>query len=337
MSEKLRLETDPYNRVIFKKTGKKSDLQRYRQVLDGRFKVDKNNELTYQVKAPLTREDVPHQLKLKGKWALTEEHDLRFTLDKLGRDTLADKITIKGEILDVRDNSLLFAVSTKTQEGKALTYVLQIGGVWRADSKNRLTFHIKKEKGIHDVLTFKGAWEINKDHQIVYNYTKARLIRKKKELHKLTFKGGWKVAGAGRISYEMKRGSDSSFDFRTSAGIVDKNRIMFEVGIGVSDRVRPVRRRLEIFGKWRLVKNVGLVFEAGYKDGKPCSLVFGADAELTGRDSVRFRLKRDIDNRDTDMEIELSRRLLKGDGEAFLRLLSSRQEATIYAGAAWKW
>jgi len=337
MPEKLRLETDPYNRIILRKTGKKSDLHRYRQVLDGRFKIDRNNELSYQVKAPLTGKEVPHQFKLKGKWALTQEHDLRLTLDKLGRNTLADKITLKGQILDVRKNSLLFAVSTKTQKDKTLTYVLRLGGTWKADSNNRLTFRVQKEKGLHDVLTFKGAWEINKDHQIVYNYTKAHLLRKKKELHTLTFKGDWKVAGAGRISYELSKSSDSSFDFRTSAGIVDKNRIRFELGIGVSERARPVKRKLEIFGKWRLVKNVGLVFEADYSNGKPCSLVFGADAKLTGRDTVRFRLKRDIDNRDTGMELELSRKLLKGDGEAFLRLLSSRQEGAIYAGAAWKW
>ena len=333
----IRYETDPYNRLVLKKTGKKTPLRYYRKVLDGRFKVDKNNELTYQVKAPVTGEDVPHQFKLKGKWALTEDHDLRLTLDKLGRDTLADKITLKGQILDVKRNSLLFAVSTKTQKNKTLTYVLQLGGTWKADSNNRLTFHVQKEKGIHDVLTFKGAWEINKDYQIVYRYEKARLLRKKKELHTLTFKGRWDVTGRSRISYVFSKRSDSAFTFKTSAGIFRGNRIKYEIGIALSGRVRPVKRTLALFGRWRLVKNLGLVFEVKYRDKKPYSMVFGADAKLTGRDTVRFRLKRYIDNRDTGMELELSRKLLKGDGEAFLRLLKSRQEASVYAGAAWKW
>jgi hypothetical protein len=334
---KLRYTLDPYNRLVIDRTGTKSDLPKYRRVLDGQFKTGPNNALIYHIKAPLAEgEGIPHQIRLKGEWALTEGHDLRLTLDKQGRETLGDKITLKGEILDVKENSLLFAISTKTKANARLTYVLELGGAWKADKYNRLTFHVKKEKGRHDILTFKGAWEINKDHQIIYEYEKARLLRKKKKLHTLTFKGHWNVTDRSRISYEFSKRSDSAFDLKTSAGIFKGNEIKCELGIGISGRAKPVKRTVTLFGRWKVVKNLGLVFEVKYADRKPYSMVFGADACLTDKDTVSFKLRNDIENRDIGAEIELTRKILKGDGEAFVRLLKSRQETAVYVGAGFR-
>ncbi|MGB2630577.1 MAG: hypothetical protein WBD24_06700 [Candidatus Omnitrophota bacterium] len=333
----IRYELDPYNRLILAETGKKTDLTKFRRVLDGRFKIDKNNVLSYHIKTPVSaKENIPHQLKLKGEWALTDDHDLCLTLDKQGRDTLGDKITLKGKILDVKENSLLFAVTTKTKENTRLTYVLELGGTWKADKNNRLTFHVKKEKGRHDILTFKGAWEIDKSHQIVYEYEKAILLRKTRVHHTLTFKGHWGVTGRSRISYEFSKRSDSAFDFKTSAGIFKDNEIKYELGIGLSGRPKPVKRTLTLFGRWKLVKNVGLVFETKYRDKKPYSMVFGADARLTDKDTLLFKLKNDIENKDIGAELELSHKILKGDGEAFVRLLKSKQESAVYIGGAWR-
>ncbi len=344
MPTKLRYETDPYNRLILAPKGKKSPLRKYRRVLTGRFKTDAKNTLIYTVRAPLAAEgkDLPHQLRLKGKWSLTEDHDLRLTLDKKGRDTLQDKITLKGEILDVKKNSLLFAVTTKTKKNTRLTYVLELGGTWQADRNNRLTFHVQKEKGRHDILTLKGAWDINKDHQITYTYEKASLLRKKKKTHTLTFKGHWNVTERHRISYELSKASDPAFTFRTSAGIFEGNRIIYELGIGLSGSSKPVKRTLTLSGRWKLLKNVGLVFEVKYKDKKPYSMVFGADAELTDKDTVLFRLTNDMENKDLELSLELSRKILKGDGEAFVRFLRRRsssfprkRESAVYVGAGW--
>jgi len=61
--EKLRYEIDPHNRLVV--GGRKIPLERFRKVLDGRFKVDKNNILFYHVKTPVADENIPHQFKLK--------------------------------------------------------------------------------------------------------------------------------------------------------------------------------------------------------------------------------------------------------------------------------
>ena len=100
---------------------------------------------------------------------------------------------MQGRILDVRKNSLLFSVSTKTKENTQSTYILKLAGAWQTDKNNRIIFKAKRSRGKHDILTFKGAWEINKQHQIIYKYKKSQLIRKQKSLNTLTFKGYWDI------------------------------------------------------------------------------------------------------------------------------------------------
>lgn len=336
--QKVRYELDPHNRLVLDKSGGKSDLPKFRKVLDGQFKTDQDNNLSYHIKAPLSEgENIPHQIKLKGEWSLTDNHELRLTLDKQGRETFGDQITLQGEILDVNETSLLFAVTTKTKEDTQSTYVLNLGGSWKADENNRLSFNVKKEKGAYNILTFNGVWEINKNHQIIYQYEKAVLIRKKRRTHTLTFKGYWDIKDAFRISYVLSENTNSVFDFKTSAGIFKEDYIKYELGIGLTDREEPITKTFILFGKWNLKKDVGLTFEIEYENKKTRAIVFGVDARLTDKDTISFRLKNEIENKDIGVNLELSRKILKGDGEAFLRFLKSKRESSIYAGAAWRW
>ena len=336
--KKVQYEIDPHNRLILNDFGRKSDLPKFRQVIDGQFKIDEDNNLSYRVKAPLPEdENIPHQIKLKGQWSLTDDHRLRLTLDGQGRLTFGDQITLQGEILDVNESSLLFAVTTTTKDKTQSTYVLNLGGTWKADEFNRLSFHVKKEGSRYDILTFNGIWEINENHQIIYQYLKARLIRKKRETHTLTFKGYWDIKDPLRVSYLLSAGTDSAFDFRTSAGVFKEGYIKYELGIGLADRVDPVRRRVTLSGKWNLKRDVGLIFEIEYENKETKAIVFGADAKLTDRDTITFKLKNEVENKDIGVNLELSHNILKGAGEAFLRLLKSNRESAIYAGAAWRW
>lgn len=330
--QKVRYELDPYNRLV------RSDLRKFRQVLDGRFRTDGNNELSYHVKAPLSGgEKIPHQLRLKGAWSLTDDHTLRLTLDKSGRETFGDELTLEGDIIDVRENSLLFALTTAAKDETRSTYVLALGGTWKADEHNRLSFHIKRSGGKTDILTFTGTWELNKDHQIIYQYEKARLLRKKRQTHILTFKGYWQIRDDTRISYVLSGDTDSVFDFTVSAGVFKEDYIQYEVGIGLADRWKPALRTIRLSGAWKPKKGTGLVFEIEYENGKIDAVVFGADVALTDKGTISFRLKDTAHKRDLGVVLELSQKILKGGGEAFLHMLASRREAAIYAGAAWRW
>ncbi len=335
---KIRYEIDPYNRLVICGSDKKSGLPKFRQVIDGRFKVDENNELSYRVKAPLPEdENVPHQVRFKGAWSLTDDHELRLTLDGQGRQTLGDQVTLQGEILDVNKGSLMFAVTTTAKDGNRSTYVLNLGGIWKADENNRLSFHIRKERGRYDILNFNCAWEINKDHQIIYQYEKASLVKKKSETHALVFKGCWDINDAGRISYLLGKNTDSSFDFQTSVDIFSENRIKYELGIGLEGRAEPVKRTVTLSGRWNLKKDIGLIFEMKYENKKTKQMVFGADIRLKDGDTVLFKLKAGAQNIDTGAELELSHKILDGDGEAFLRLLKMNGESAVYAGSSWRW
>ena len=340
---KIRYELDPHNRLIVtetieKKTKtvkrlRKTQLSRFRRVLDGRFKIGKDNALSYHVKAPMPRGlDMPHQVKLRGEWSLTEAHDLRLTLDKWGRQTFGDQLTLQGDIIDVNKNSLLFAVTTRTKENTQSTYILKLQGAWRADKHNRLTFRVKKQYGRHDILTFKGAWEINKNHELVYRYEKAHLIRKSRKIHTLVFKGYWDIKDRARISYVISEDTNSVFNFKTSLGIFRENYIKYALGIGLSHKVKPAKKTVTLFGKWKLSKNKGLLFEVEYENKKLHAISFGADAKLTDKDTVLLRLKNTL-NQDMRATLKLSRKILKGDGEAFLRILKSGRESAIFAGA----
>ena len=335
--QKTLYEIDPYNRLVLNKDGVRGDLKKFRQVLDGRFTVDKN-VLSYRVKAPLSKgEKIPHQIILKGDWSLTDDHSLRLTLDKSSRKTFGDSVTLEGEILDVDVNSLLFAVTTTTKNNARSTYILNLAGSWKADEFNRLSFHVKRAKGRSDVLTLSAAWQINKNHEIIYQYEKADLITKKKRTHTLTFKGQWNIGQKGRLSYLLSGGTDSLFDFTVSAGAFKEDYIKYELGIGLTNRVKPLTKTIILYGKWNLTKAAGLAFEIQYDDRNTKRIVFSADARLTNADTVSFKLKSGLTNDDMGVELKLSRDILKGDGEAFLRALRSQRESAVYAGAAWRW
>lgn len=336
----IRYEIDPHNRLIIEKTRRRSDLNYFREVLDGRFEIGPRNSLIYHVKAPAggaaAGRNAPHQVKLRGVWSLTGNHDLRITLDKWRRQTFGDQLTLRGEIIDVDKNSLLFTITTRSKENTGTTYALKLEGTWRADKNNRLTFRVNKENQKHDILTFDGIWEIGKNYQIIYQYKKSRLARKKDAVHTLILKGQWDVTDKARISYIVDKNTESVFNFKTSLGIFREDYIKYEVGIGASDRPKPVKRTITLFGRWNLKRDVGLTFEAEYENKKISAITFGAEAKLTDRDTARVRLLNN-NNEDTGIEMELTHEIHRGDGQAFLRLLKSKKEAAIYAGAAWRW
>jgi len=157
-------------------------------------------------------------------------------------------LTLQGRILDTRKNSLLFSVITKTKENIQSTYVLKLAGRWQADKNNHLTFRVRREKGKEDILTFQSIWGINKCHQIIYYYQKQQLITKQKRIHTLIFKGYWDIKDRARLYYVINKQSDSVFAFKTSLGIFKSNYIKYNVGIGIEDRAKPVKRTITLFG-----------------------------------------------------------------------------------------
>lgn len=330
--EKVRYEIDPHNRLIYAKTGKKSKLPRFRTVLDGRFKIDKNNRLTYHVKKSQVS-NIPQQVLLRGRWSLDKDHNLILTLNKWGNQIAGNKLTIKSELIDVKANKLSFVAVTKDSHKKTHIYILGLGGSWQADKYNRLAFNIKKEKGITDKLILQGAWELNKQNEIIYTYTKSSLLPKEKITKTITLRGYWEVTQKHRISYILNKAINSQFDFKVSLGKPIKKRgLQYEAGIGVT----PVKRIITLFGKWKVNERLGLLFEMPYEKGNLHRIIFGATCKLDKNYNLDFRLKNRL-GKDLGIDVKLSRRILKGQGEAFIRALRSRKEVSILAGIGFRW
>ncbi|MBI5144390.1 MAG: hypothetical protein HZA30_04920 [Candidatus Omnitrophica bacterium] len=324
---KTRYEVDPHNRLILEKTGVgQLGVPKYRKVLDGVFKTDRDNILTYHVKSP-SDPNSPKQIKLRGSWSLGKDHSLRLTLDKWSGQYAGDKLVIKADLLDARANELSFAVTTKDEQDSSHIYILKLGGQWQADRYNRLVFNVTKEAGASDSITLSGAWQVNKNNEIVYAYTKASLKRREVTTKTVTIKGYWDITEKHRISYVLNKELGSKLDFMVGLGRPAKRGLAFQIGIGII----PKTRALTLYGEWKVEEGLGLLLEITYGNGKVHNIIFGADARLN-KTTVTFRLK-DHFGEALEIEINLSRRILNDQGEAFLRALASRKEFSLIAGA----
>ncbi|MFH1309761.1 MAG: hypothetical protein ABIH85_03665 [Candidatus Omnitrophota bacterium] len=330
-TEKTKYEIDPLNRLVIAETGEKSKLPKFRKILDGKIKIDKGNTFTYRVNKSQDS-TIPQQIKLTGKWSLDDEHNLVLTLDEQHKQCAGDKIKIKGEIIDAKADKLVFSVTTKNTLDQTQAYILELGGTWQADKNNRLTFDVKKEQGKTDRLTLTGKWDIGEQNHIIYTYTNAQLKTGKKITNTITLKGYWDITEKSRILYVLNKKINSQFDFKVSLGKPIKRGLQYEIGVGSV----PSKKKITLFGEWKLNPKLGILFEMPYEEGKLKSVVFGASCKLDRGYDVDFRLKNKL-GEDLGIDVKISKKILKDQGEIFLRGITSGEEKQILFGAGWRW
>lgn len=335
---KTRYEIDPDNRLVVIGTDRKTSLPLYRKVVDGRFKLSSDNSLSYLVKSPHgLPSGVPNIIKLRGDWALTKDHDLKLTVERSEDTARRGELVISGSIIDANKGSLLFAITTKSFDGTKTSYGLEFAGLWRADSRNRLTFRMKRESGKSNILTFDGTWETDKNNSILYRYIKRVGVRRSSKVHEIVFKGRWDIAGRTAITYTLDASTNSAFNFRTGVGLFKSDRVAYEIGIGYTNKLRPRLRTIVLYGSWKISNGSGLSFQLETSGGRVYAVNFTADARLTDHDTVIFKLRTGRNANDLGASIELSHQLLSGDGEGFARFLRSRDETAVLLGATTRW
>lgn len=330
-TEKIRYEIDPHNRLIYEKTGEESEVPGFRTVLDGTFEIDENNSVIYHVKKS-QGSDIPQQVKLRGKLALDDEHNLTLTLDKWGNQIAGNKLTVESELIDAKDNMLSFAVTSKDSENNTHIYIVKLGGRWQADEYNRLSFNIEKETGITDRITLRGAWEVNQQNEIIYTYEKSTRGKEEKITKTITLKGYWDIMEKHRIIYVLNKEINSEFDFKVSVGKPAERGLQYEIGVGAT----PCNKTITLFGSWKVNKNLGLLFEMPYAEGKIRSVILGGWGKLDKNYKLELRLQNKI-GEDLGIDVKLSRNILEGQGEAFIRALRSQKEVFIVAGVGFRW
>lgn len=329
--EKISYEIDPHNRLIAKKTGRPSGVTGYRQVLDGKFKIDKSNSLSYHIKKS-GDSDIPQQVKLSGDYSLDKDRNLVLTLNKWNNQVEGNKLIIKGRLLDAKDDELSFTVGTRDSKGNGTIYILKLSGAWQADKYNRLSFNVTREKGAANNLILEGAWKINNNNEIVYTHTKSRLKTKENITNTLTFKGRWDITEKNRISYVLNKKINSQFDFEVGLIRPTKSGLEYKISIGVI----PAAKTLALSGQWKLNKRLGLFLEIPYEGRDVQGIAFGAACKLSENNTLDFKLKNKR-GENIGTSLKISRKILKDQGEAYIQTLKEGKELSLLAGIGFRW
>lgn len=329
--EKIRYEVDPHNRLISKESENETEVKKFRDVYDGYFKPEQDNFLVFHIKKSQGL-DVPQQMKFSGNWSLDENHNLVFTLDKWNNQCEGNRLIIKGDIISVNENQLAFQIVTKETSLKEHIYILSLLGTWHADEYNRLAFAVQKERGNSDVLRFEGSWQVNKQNQIFYTFSRETLNSEEKISNTLTFKGYWDISEKYRISYILNEEISSKFDFKISVCKTIKQGLQYEVAIGSSLK----NKTIVLSGIWRISDKLGLTFEMKYGDENIRTIILGASCKLDDGYVLDLNLKNRL-GEELGIELKLSKVFLENLGESFLKVLSSNKEIELVAGIGFKW
>jgi len=339
--EKVRYEMDPYNRLMVT-GGKKSGARRYRLKLDGYFKTGNDNSLRYMVKSPYNNTpygDLPHRIDLKGRYSLTTNHDLLFTVSRSRKQRYAEQLTLRGGIVSVDKNSLTFAVTTRQGNGTSFTRSLVLNGRWNMDADQRIVFSVRRDSRIDDDLIFASGWKITKANEIEYSYKRSG--RTGKKVRTLTFKGRWEFINDNRIRYKLSLKDNSAFELQAvlvRAGFLGKrSALIYKMGAKAVGELAAKNgsskiRYLKFFGEWKVTRNAGLLFEIRYSGKKTDLIAFGAKARLNKYGELALML-RNKDGESLGVEVTLKKRFLGSSGEALVKLLASKKEKSIMLGA----
>ncbi|MDP2921411.1 MAG: hypothetical protein Q8O12_03475 [Candidatus Omnitrophota bacterium] len=301
--DRVWYEVDPFNRLIVAgPPGKerRSRVRKFRRLVSGRFKIDTGNELFYEVNKS-SDADIPQKIKFSGKYSLDKNHNLVFTLNKWNNQCEGNRLTLKTRIMDAKSNEITLLVNSKADKNKGLTYIMKLYGVWQADKRNRLMFGVERDPGRADNLTLSGAWEINKNNEIVY--------RRGKESQAIIFRGSWDISDRNRISYALDKKINSGFNFKASLGAVvskakDKS-LVFDVGIGIS-KAKKLRKKVIFSGKWKMDKGKELILET-------------SDAEQAG------------------VKLKLTKEMFDKSAIAYIESIFRDEEGYVGGGIAFKW
>lgn len=333
---KIRYEVDPYNRLV--SIDRSLSLPKQRRVLEGRFALGSGNSLEYRVKSPSGDADNnPYQVNLKGRWSLSKNHQAVFTVIRSSGGASGDSFEICGDLIDAKGNALLVSLTTRRDDNTTTTYALELTGSWSVDNNNRLIFKLKRGRDSFDPMVFVAAWQLGVNNEIVYRYEKSQLKTRSKTFNTLILKGAWKLESKNSLNYEIDACPGQSLVFKASLSGCSADRVTYEIGTTASGHVKPRMRTISLFGSWRIKKGVGLYFDVTASSGRVSAISFSAEARITPKDTLLFTITDDIKNSDLRMQLELDRRLLGGDGEAFIRMLTSRNGSAVMIGAGFRW
>ncbi len=290
----------------------------------------------------------------KGRWKLTGSHEISY------RETGARKsAALKGTLVAAEPGALVIAVSTREDAERSVTGTVKLSGRWELDNKNRINFYVRRELQKPDKLVFQGAWEVNRNHEVVYTYRTREVLRGRGKNRKLTrasegklvFKGRWEITEKNYLTYLLEGKDDSAFrvrgTFETQSIRAKAGAIRYRAGIeyrtsrGAEKRVL---RTITLLGKWKLSRALALFFEIEYARGRRSQITVGADLAPSEAgwqspmlpEKISVRLK-SLSGKSLGIELVLTKDFFSGDVQTFLRFVRSLEASSLEAGLAVAW
>lgn len=304
------------------------------RILEGAWSLDRANRLAFHAVLPpaTASPPAPHTVHFEGTWTLTKDHSLALTLHE-AEQPLRQTIFFKGALLQAEAHALIVTLRRgESTAGRPAAQQIALSGRWRADDRNRLTFLVEKGNGAEDRLTFQGAWELGERHELRYRYRVLSRRQGRREEHVMVFAGAWQVAGANRLVYRLSGSSTSAFEFTASLQsaslLAREGRLAYHVGITLSRGV--LRRRVTLFGAWKLSRTLAVSFEVPYADGRVEAIRFEGSVVLSKRDRVAVALSSRTGAR-VGLTVIFTRELFP-DASLFLRLQQAGEERAVIAG-----
>ncbi|MCM8819227.1 MAG: hypothetical protein NC925_00320 [Candidatus Omnitrophica bacterium] len=317
---------DDFNRLIIKR---KNNI-----IIPKGSWLIKDNKLVYNLDEKLRwrrKYDLSKKITFSGKWSLDKNHNLIFTLKENKRQFKNQKLLLKTELLDTKDDALVFLLCTKQTEDVEKISTFQLKGIWQQDKFNRLEFFVKRSKTAYDVLKFGGIWTVV-NNTLIYNYTKTYLNKREKLQKTLTFIGYWQINQKNRLNYILNLEKNSLFSFVVkleSPNIsCQDNKIKYSVGIGAGRNFKE--ETFIISGNWRIDKKLGIYFEVEQKKDNVNKIVFCADAKFYDN-QVIFKLK-NKKGEDLGISVTFTHNFIKKIANWFLEFAKENKEFKIIGG-----
>ena len=323
--ETVRYSFDEFNRLVT--TIRLGGRLRSVELSEGLLRLDRANRLVYESAAAGRQ---ARTLTLDGTWSLTPDHALALALrgsGARGRDTLL--LTGALERADARQ--LVFSLRRFGDEAGLPGTALAFTGRWQVDRRNRLTFFVEKARRAEDRLTLRAAWEVGRDHALVYRY-RAEGAGSARQEQALRFDGAWDLPVAGRLVYQLEGSSRSVLSFaarlQQAAERGGRGAVRSEVGIRVDEGL--VRRLVTLSGVWRISPNSSLALDVPYAGGRVQAIQFEGAYALTPRDRISVALQTGR-RQPLGVSLMLSRALAPR-AQGFLQLRADGQERAVLGG-----
>jgi len=264
-----------------------------------------------------------------GSWELSPEHELvykerrRQTMDHRLQTAATEnppaekQASFKASIVSAEPDALVVSVTVQEDEKRITTGLVKLSGKWELDSKNRITFSVKRGLDRYDKLTFQGAWEINDNFQVTYAFSTQQVLEGKgkkrrrvtKVLQELVFEGEWDISDKHCLTYLIGVDSESSFRFRgtfeTSSILAKKGEIRYQaVPTPINWSEAEIGAALATIKKKKTKASAGIEYKTsrGVKKRLTQTITFFGKWKLSDDLALSFELER-ADGRRSEIKV----------------------------------